>query len=103
MPESGLEPPPARLHILIAGFVQGVGFRAYVQSMAAEMTLTGWVRNTGEGEVEVLAEGPQNELVVLLSQLQRGPRAARVVSLNHTWEKPTGEFNRFSLKPTHYG
>ncbi len=87
---------------MIAGFVQGVGFRAFVQSMASGTTITGWVRNTGDGDVEVLAEGLQSELVWLLSQLHRGPRSAHVINLDETWETPTGEFKRFTVQPTRY-
>jgi hypothetical protein len=45
------------LHFLIQGRVQGVGFRWYVNREASELNLRGWVRNTEEGDVEVLASG----------------------------------------------
>jgi acylphosphatase len=66
------------LHFLIQGRVQGVGFRWYVQREAAELNLRGWVRNTEEGEVEVVASGAPEDLAELRASLRRGPRGARV-------------------------
>jgi acylphosphatase len=66
------------LHFLIQGRVQGVGFRWFVQREAGELDLRGWVRNTEEGEVEVLASGPAEDLAELRASLRRGPRGSRV-------------------------
>jgi acylphosphatase len=66
------------LHFLIQGRVQGVGFRWFVQREAGELDLRGWVRNTEEGEVEVVASGTEADLAELRASLRRGPRGARV-------------------------
>jgi acylphosphatase len=66
------------LHFLIQGRVQGVGFRWYVQREASQLDLRGWVRNSEEGEVEVVASGKPEELNKLRSSLRRGPRGSRV-------------------------
>ena len=66
------------LHFLIQGRVQGVGFRWYVHREASELDLRGWVRNTEEGEVEVVASGTAADLAELRASLRRGPRGARV-------------------------
>jgi acylphosphatase len=92
----------ARLHAMISGLVQGVGFRAYVQSVVTSLELTGWVRNTAAGDVEVVIEGPQDHLVRVLGLLHRGPRSARVVQVEEHWEAATGEFQYFSIRPTGY-
>jgi acylphosphatase len=66
------------LHFLIQGRVQGVGFRWFVNREAGELGLRGWVRNTEEGEVEVVASGTDTDLAELRASLRRGPRGARV-------------------------
>jgi acylphosphatase len=66
------------LHFLIQGRVQGVGFRWYVQREAGELDLRGWVRNTEDGDVEVVAAGKPADLDELRASLRRGPRGARV-------------------------
>ena len=66
------------LHFLIQGRVQGVGFRWYVQREAGLRDLRGWVRNTEEGEVEVMASGSPETLAELRASLRRGPRGSRV-------------------------
>ena len=63
----------ARLHAMVEGSVQGVGFRQFVLMTAINLDLTGWVRNTFEGSVEVVAEGRQDILDTLLFALRQGP------------------------------
>lgn len=66
------------LHFLIQGRVQGVGFRWFVHREASELELRGWVRNTEEGDVEVVAAGTAEDLTELRGSLKRGPRGSRV-------------------------
>lgn len=66
------------LHFLIQGRVQGVGFRWFVQREASELELRGWVRNTEDGDVEVVAAGEPADLDDLRSSLKQGPRGSRV-------------------------
>ena len=70
--------PTMVLHFLIQGRVQGVGFRWYVHREASELDLRGWVRNTEDGEVEVVAAGEAADLAELRASLRRGPRGSRV-------------------------
>ncbi|MEO6982208.1 MAG: acylphosphatase [Edaphobacter sp.] len=65
-------------HYFVKGRVQGVGFRWFVQREAAELGLRGWVRNTDEGHVEVLAAGPAEDLSELKDALRKGSRGSRV-------------------------
>jgi acylphosphatase len=66
------------LHFLIQGRVQGVGFRWFVHREASELDLRGWVRNTEDGDVEVVASGSTEDLAELRQCLGRGPRGSRV-------------------------
>ena len=91
-----------RLHALVEGMVQGVGFRYFVTIYAEELQLTGWVRNLWDGRVEVVAEGPRNALESLLRHLQEGPRGAQVANVEATWQVATNEFNNFRVPPSLY-
>jgi acylphosphatase len=59
-------------HFLVKGRVQGVGFRWFVHREAAELGLRGWVRNTDDGAVEVLAAGEPDQLKDLMLALSKG-------------------------------
>ncbi len=71
-------------HYLVKGRVQGVGFRWFVHREAAEiclsgdMPLKGWVRNTVDGHVEVVAAGDEQQLAELKAALRKGSRGSRV-------------------------
>jgi acylphosphatase len=65
-------------HFLVKGRVQGVGFRWFVHREAAELGLRGWVRNTDDGHVEVLAAGEPDQLKDLMLALGKGSRGSRV-------------------------
>jgi acylphosphatase len=68
-------------HYLVKGRVQGVGFRWYVHREAGALGLRGWVRNTEDGHVEVLATGEPEELDSLRIALDHGSRGSRVDSV----------------------
>ena len=63
---------------VISGRVQGVGFRWFVEREAAQLAVTGWVRNCTNGDVEVMATGTREQLNSLRQKLEQGPRASRV-------------------------
>ena len=101
MDDKLVELPPARLHVIVEGRVQGVGFRYYVLEKASLLGLTGWVRNRWDDTVEVLAEGGREPLDKLLSTLHKGPTASYVENLKVDWEDYLGEFGGFSIKSTY--
>lgn len=76
---------------LISGRVQGVGFRYFAQATAAREGILGWVRNTSEGRVEVVAEGDAEALERFERSLWHGPRGARVERVDADATGPTGE------------
>jgi len=87
-----------RVHIIVNGRVQGVGFRAFVQEVGSRLELTGWVRNVGYDEVETVAEGHRSALEHFLEEMRRGPRGSRVDDTRIDWETATGEFQRFEMR-----
>jgi acylphosphatase len=89
-----------RLHAVVEGLVQGVGFRAFVADQAAELGVVGWVRNTYDGQVEVTAEGPREALLMLANALREGPPISQVTQVATDWQAATGEFDRFRVAYT---
>ena len=86
-----------RLHAIVHGDVQGVGFRYFVQRKAQQLGLTGWVRNNDDGTVELVAEGTRQQLEDLKRVLEEGPRLARVDRVETKWSEATGNLGRFEL------
>ena len=86
-----------RLHARVTGHVQGVNFRYYTQSTARGIGVKGWVRNRGDGTVEVIAEGTRQQLEKLLQFLNTGPVSATVSEVQTDWLPATGEFADFQI------
>lgn len=66
------------LHIIVKGKVQRVFFRASAQEAAEEYGVKGWVRNTEEGDVELMATGTEEALKRFVDWCHKGPRRAEV-------------------------
>lgn len=66
---------------LVAGSVQGVGFRYFVARRATDLRLAGWTRNLPDGRVEVVARGDLDRLMRLEAALTTGPSRAKVTSV----------------------
>lgn len=86
-----------RAHIVVAGIVQGVGFRYFVMRIAHRMELAGWVKNLPSGEVEIIVEGPRGLLETLIRELRTGNAWATVTDIRVEWEKYLGEFKAFDI------
>jgi acylphosphatase len=88
----------AAFHATISGSVQGVGFRYSARREALRLGLVGWVRNLGDGEVEVLAEGLGSALVDFREWLEEGPPGAFIASVNVEKREPTGRYADFTIE-----
>lgn len=86
-----------RLHVVIRGRVQGVGFRYFVMRAARALDLTGWTRNRDDGTVEVEAEGARPSLDRLVERLRQGPPGAAVTSVETAWSEGEARFRRFDV------
>ena len=60
--------------------------------------IVGWVRNNGDGSVEVLAHGARDQLSGLRSRLREGPRAARVDAVEEFEARPVAGINSFRIE-----
>ena len=70
-----------RLHVIVRGRVQGVGFRWFVRGEARALELRGWVKNRRDGGVEVEASGPTHAIEALRRTLAEGPPGAHVTDV----------------------
>ena len=86
------------IRVTISGNVQGVGFRDFTRRTAQSLGVRGWVRNRGDGAVEVLVEGEDGQLDQLLDALGDGPSSARVEGVEVEEIEPTGEFEGFAVR-----
>jgi acylphosphatase len=89
-----------RLHAVVHGRVQGVGFRAFVVDTGVNIGVKGWARNRWDGTVEVVAEGDRQQLEKLLAALHSGPRMANVSRVDVDWQPASGEFSSFHMRAT---
>lgn len=87
-----------RLTARVSGRVQGVGFRWWTLRRAEDLGLVGWVMNApDERSVELVAEGPSEDLDELERLLRIGPDGARVEHVDARREPASGEFDRFGI------
>ena len=84
-----------RLTAWVDGWVQGVGFRAWVRRKASGLGLAGSVTNLADGRVEVVAEGSESGCRRLLAELGSGATPGRVTRLTERWGAPKGDMSGF--------
>lgn len=74
-------------HVIIAGDVQGVGFRVSTYSKIRDLGMKGTVRNRTDGKVEAEFYGDQEKLNDMISWCHMGPPAARVTHVEVTMKE----------------
>lgn len=86
------------VRLRIAGRVQGVGFRLYMQREARGRAVTGWVRNRADGTVEAIVQGAPEAVAALIAWARRGPPSAVVSDVKVT--EASGDYADFLTLPT---
>jgi acylphosphatase len=86
-----------RVHVLYKGNVQGVGFRFTTINTAKNYNINGWVKNLPAGQVEVVAEGEENELKQFLDSLQQ-KMAGYIQDKDVWWQESKNEFVSFDMR-----
>ncbi|MCB1827652.1 MAG: acylphosphatase [Coxiellaceae bacterium] len=82
---------------IVSGKVQGVFYRACTVEKAKALKLTGWVRNTADGKVELIACGEEQNVKALVDWLWQGSKASKVDSVS--WEEVVAQsFDDFATK-----
>ena len=86
-----------RKRLVVKGSVQGVGFRFFVIRLAESYEVTGYVRNLPDSSVEVVAEGPGDQVDQFVERAARGPSSSRVTERKIYHQEPTGNYNSFGV------
>lgn len=71
-----------RFHLVVAGRVQGVGFRYFTQHEALKRQLTGWVRNNDDGTVELEIQGNEEAIRLFMDTIREGTLFAKVTDVS---------------------
>jgi acylphosphatase len=87
-----------RAHVRISGQVQGVFFRDSTRQKAEELGLAGWVKNTPDGSVEAVFEGPSEKVREMLRWCEEGPRQASVENVDTDIEDAGGDLSGFEVR-----
>jgi acylphosphatase len=83
--------------IIVKGRVQGVGYRYNAQAMAHKLNLTGFVRNTHDGHVQVCVEGEEEQVNRFIEWCYTGPRRAEVSEVGANEQDLVG-YQTFEIK-----
>jgi acylphosphatase len=84
--------------VLINGLVQGVGFRYFATSKAANYAVCGYVRNLDTGGVEIEVEGTREEITRFLTEMRRGPMHGSVTEFQLEWKPYKKQYDHFFVK-----
>lgn len=83
----------------IHGKVQGVFFRKFIKERADKLGLYGFVQNTEEGTVDVVAQGEEEKLHEFVDLMKNGPVFARITSVDVVWNDISQDsFTEFSIE-----
>ena len=88
-----------RVHVMVRGDVQGVGYRYTMLIVARQAGAAGWVRNRRDGSVEAEVEGTPGQIDEVLAWMAEGPPGSLVQSATVTDVEPTGG-RGFEVLPT---
>jgi acylphosphatase len=83
------------VHLLISGFVQGVGYRQFVKRAAVSLGLVGWVRNLPDRRVEALVTGSKTDLRKLIDRCKKGSFLSRIDNIQADWLEKEEVFDGF--------
>jgi len=87
-----------RVRLNVRGMVQGVGYRYFVKRVADAYGLTGWVKNSSDGSVEVVFDGPEPAISAAVQMCRRGPAAAVVEDVVVMEDVSADPFDGFTIR-----
>jgi acylphosphatase len=83
-------------HVVYSGQVQGVGFRYTAQRLAQGFSVSGYVRNLANGNVELVAEGPADQVEAFLEAV--GRRMGDYIEGKTPKDVPAGSYRGFQIR-----
>lgn len=86
------------LRAVVSGKVQGVRYRTYVQDVASELGLVGFVKNQTDGSVLVVAQGLPDQLKDFVEYLNEGSLLAEVGGVAVEWGSAVNSYDEFSIR-----
>ena len=84
------------VQFIVAGIVQGVGFRFFAHRVAMRLGVVGYVRNRPDGTVQVVARAPREVLEEYEALLREGPSMSQVTSVEREYHEP-GDWTSFEI------
>jgi acylphosphatase len=87
-----------RANIIAKGKVQKVGYRDFVQDIARELGIAGYVENLEDGTVKVVCEGEEAKIEEFIRAIKVKKDFIDVSETSLKYEAPTGEFKLFKIK-----
>ena len=81
-------------HLVVSGFVQGVGYRQFTKKTALGLGLKGWVKNLDGGRVEVLFAGEKEIIAKAIEICRQGSFLAEVKDIKAEWEDKDMDFTQ---------
>ena len=85
------------VRLFVTGRVQGVFFRQSLKAKAIQNNIFGWVKNLGDGRVECILEGNEENIRILVDWTHNGPANAIVENVEIYNEKFDNEFTKFDV------
>ncbi|MBE3089371.1 MAG: acylphosphatase [Actinobacteria bacterium] len=84
--------------VVLFGRVQGVGFRYFVESIVSKYDISGYVRNTFDGKVEIVCQGEEEDLKQFIDEIKKGPAFSAVTDIKIEEIEDSKKYSIFDIK-----
>ncbi len=85
------------VEIVLSGRVQKAGFRYFIDEIAFNLNLNGYVKNLDDGTVQIICEGEDENIKELLKKVNITQYPIRVENIDVVYNKSTGEYRTFEI------
>lgn len=85
------------MQLILKGRVQGVGYRWFARENAERLSIVGHVKNLMDGEVEVVAQGEEEQVEAYIRLLKQGPAFSRVLDVDIRKLEVQDSLDRFQV------